>query len=87
MAIKLRHTFYAYNQGNEVKHVTGMTIVNSLSEAESKARTFLKSYYPDSEDLNIILNKQFLTIGGWVVAGFSNTNPSQAFLLIINKLP
>jgi len=64
MAIKLRHTFYAYNQGNEVEHVTGMTIVNSLSEAESKARTFLKSYYPDSEDFNIILNKQFLTIGG-----------------------
>ena len=87
MAIKLRHTFYAYNQGNEAERVTGMTIVNSLSEAESKARTLLKSYYPDSEDLNIFLNKQFLTIGGWVVAGVSNTNPSQAFLLIINKLP
>lgn len=86
MAIKVRLTFYAYDNGKEVNHTNTAAFVNSIDEAEAKAKETVAKEYPDAKDMRIILNKKFLEYGGWIVAGISKTDPDRAFLLVINKL-
>lgn len=83
---KFRLSFFAYNNGKEVHFTTKADFVNSISEAEEKAKAFVEAEYPGASDLNVVFNNKFMVYGGWVVAGVSRTDPDMAFLLVINKL-
>lgn len=87
MAIKVRLTFFAYDNGVEIKHTSGASIVNTIDEAEQKAKDLAMSEFPDAENLNIVFNQKFLTYGGWIIVGTSQTDENMAFLLVMNRLP
>lgn len=84
--IKIRHTFYAYDNGVEINCVNGTSMINNISEAKAKARVFLKKHYDESDDMTIVIDQQNADIGVIILAGKSNINPDMAFLLIINRI-
>lgn len=63
MAIKVRTTFFVYEGGKEIKHVSATSFVNSFDDAQTKVRELTAQYYPDSQDINVILNEQSSSVG------------------------
>lgn len=85
-ATKIRLSFFAYNDGKEVNHTSGTTMVNDLSEALKKAKQFIAKHFPEAEDIQMKFSQEFLDQGGAVYKADSKTDKDMAFLLVISKL-
>ena len=85
--IKVRTTFFAFNNGVEIKHVNGTTMVNNASEILQKARDFVKKEYTQANQVSIIRDDNyFSTIGSRIVVARSDIDTNYVFVLMVNKL-
>ena len=86
MALKLRISFYALENGKEINHVNGTAMVNNLDNALQKMQDFAKKYHPEASDVDLLLNERYDSIGLWTVGAQSNVNTDMYFLFVITRL-
>ena len=86
MALQLRISFYALESGQEINHVNGTTMINSLDNALGKMQAFAEQYHDEASDVELLINERHDSIGIWLVGARSNIDTNMYFVFVITNL-